>query len=112
MAFIINCDNKGCWQAQAALLDVKTNEVLCKECGKPIQNVTHFAKVQLKSLGQTTKTAKTQQTYSVKCNHCSVTAAPVLSEGKVNCKSCSKELTGLSNTFMNLLKDVLRNEQQ
>ena len=112
MAFIIQCDNRGCLQTQAALLDVESNNVICAECGNTITNVTHFAKIQLKSLGQTTKRVKSQQTYSVKCNHCSASGVPTLAEDKLICKSCNKEITGLSSTFVTLLKSVLGNEQQ
>lgn len=112
MAFIIQCDNRGCLQSQAALLDVESNEVTCAECGNVIKNVTHFAKIQLKSLGQTTKRVKSQQTYSVKCNNCSASGTPVLADNILKCKSCNKELTNLSSTFVTLLKNVLGNEQK
>jgi hypothetical protein len=112
MAFIIQCDNRGCSKSQAACLDTESNQVICMECGKSITNVSSFAKAQLKSLGQTTKKAKTQQTYSVKCNHCSVINTPTFVQGKLCCKTCKKELTGLGAPFVTLLKDVLRNESE
>ena len=49
MPFMICCDNKGCFETTEALLEPNTNEVHCAACGKAIQSVTHFAKVQLKA---------------------------------------------------------------
>lgn len=110
--FIVNCDNKGCMKPQAARLEVSSDEVLCAECGNVIKNITSFTKRQLKSLGQTTKRAKTTQTYSVKCSSCEASGVPKIEKDKITCAACKKELTNLSDHFKILLKTVLNNESK
>ncbi len=109
MAFLIQCDNKGCMKLQNSQLDLSTNEVICMECGNSIKNITVFTKNQLKSMGQTTKKKKSQQSYAVKCEHCNITDLPILDEGVLFCKQCNKELQNISGAFKNLLHNVLNN---
>jgi protein-arginine kinase activator protein McsA len=99
-------------QAQAARLDTATGDVVCVECGFTIKNITVFAKNQLKSFGQTTKQAKKQEPYSIKCEHCGMTAKPVLANDILACSSCHKELTNISAPFKIMLKNVLGNESK
>ena len=113
MAFLIQWSNKGCYQLQAARLNTTTDEVICQNCGKSISNVTSFAKTQLKHLKQTTKTAKVQETYSIKCEHCSEADVPSLAEGdKLVCKRCNKELTQISYPFKMMLIPILNQKQK
>jgi hypothetical protein len=106
MAFAVNCTNKGCGKLTECMLDVKTNEVFCAECDKPISNITHFAKVQLKALGQIRKDKK--ENYSIKCDVCSRSARPILKDDKALCKFCSAELN-VSRQFIIILKDFVKN---
>lgn len=107
MAFVTFCDNKGCRKEQLPLLNTATNEVVCSECGKPINSITSFAKSQLKSLGQVTSKRKTQETYSVKCGSCQKEGRPVLQNDKLICVQCSGEITTLSKPFEIILKKAL-----
>ena len=81
MGFTIQCDNKGCMKMQEPEVDTKDNkdpnkwDVLCAECHLPIQSVTYFAKVQMKSMGQIRRAKPQQQAFVVKCGTC-------LKEGK------------------------------
>lgn len=91
MPFSINCNNKGCFKQQEPVLNTVTNEVECSECGRPITNVTHFVKVQMKSLGQTKKYAKSA--FSVRCEKCKTNALPKLgANDKLVCVGCGVEL--------------------
>lgn len=109
MPFLIQCNNKNCFSMQAAKLDVASNEVICADCGNPIQNVTIFAKTQLKSLGQTTKRDKAKQSFAVNCNHCKQDVVPKLENDIFICDNCKKELNQLTEHFKMLLKSMKSN---
>ncbi len=107
--FVIQCDNKGCKEMQEPTLDVKTNEVICSECQNPITNVTHFTKVQMKSLGQIKRDDKKSQAYSVKCPLCSKEGCPVLNDNKeIVCQYCAAAQSQLSGPFKQVIMDHLR----
>jgi len=94
MPFLICCDNKGCYETTEALLNPETNEVHCAACGKVIKSVTHFAKVQMKTLGQTMKNQKASRAFSVSCPSCGKTAQPIVGrDGSITCSVCSTELS-------------------
>ena len=52
MAFSIQCTNKGCQKIQEPYIDTKDDKVYCSLCNKELLNITHFVKVQMKSLKQ------------------------------------------------------------
>lgn len=104
MPFMIQCDNKGCFKQSEALLSVDDNNVICGECGKSIKNVTHFAKVQLKTIGQTTKANKPSKAFSVLCKICNKNDQPKIMNGKVICAHCNGEIVYLSQAFVQALK--------
>ena len=108
MPFFIQCDNKGCFKNSEALIDSLSNDVFCSECGGTIKNVTHFAKVQLKSLGQTTKKQKTSKAFSVTCKFCNKTETPKIKDSKVFCTFCDKELNYLSPPFIQAIKNNIK----
>lgn len=94
MPFLICCDNKGCYETTEALLDLESNQVHCAACGKPIQSVTHFAKVQMKTLGQTMKNQKASRAFSVNCSYCGRLAQPIVGrDGSITCSACNTELS-------------------
>ncbi len=109
MPVILNCDNKGCLKSQAAKLDLLSNAVICVECGGTITNITSFTKNTLKTLGQTTKREKSQDTYSVKCGKCEAEGTPLIEQNKLICKTCKQELTNISAPFKIMLQAVLGN---
>src|ERR1019366_9677348 len=106
MAFVVYCDNKGCFKQQEPALDVLTNEVICAECGGAIKNITQFAKAQMKSIGQTKKATK--QSYSVKCDSCQKQGAPTLDNDKLLCASCKKPMENISKEFRPLIIQHLK----
>jgi hypothetical protein len=94
MPFLICCDNKGCYETTEALLNPETNDVHCAACGKPINSVTHFAKVQMKTLGQTMKNQKVSRAFSVNCSYCGKVAQPIVGKnGSITCSACKAELS-------------------
>lgn len=109
MPFNIHCTNKGCGHQTEALLNENTDQVECRDCGKEIANITSFAKVQLKSLGQVSRRFKTQEAFSVKCTTCQKEVPPKLSKSQeIVCGACASPLTTLSAPFRQILKDNLR----
>jgi len=101
MGFLICCDNKGCFQMMEPLLDIKTNDVICTECGKPINSVTSFAKIQMKSLGQTTRIKRATTSWAVECRYCGASLPPTIKpDGKIVCSHCSAHLDYLSEPFV------------
>lgn len=107
MPIIISCDNKGCFKGQEALLDVKTNQVICTECGKDISNISSFTKRALKDSGQIKKDQPNNKAFGVKCSKCQKTVSPVLTPNKkIVCSSCSEELE-LSVPFKTMLLHTL-----
>lgn len=104
MPFSIQCSNKGCGQIQNPTLDKTTDKVYCSICDKEIQNVTIFAKMQMKSLGQFKKSK--QKSFSVKCSKCSVEDRPVKENLQYYCKSCKQELN-IPKSFQLILDKFL-----
>jgi Zn finger protein HypA/HybF involved in hydrogenase expression len=106
MPFYIQCSNKGCCKNSAALLNEETNEVFCAECDSPIPEVTHFTKVQLKSMGQTMKKRKSQTSFSIQCQSCNKTDRPTIKDNKAYCKHCKQEMLNVSGAFIQMLKTI------
>ena len=104
MGFVITCSNKGCYASTDALLDLTTNVVICRDCGKPIDSVTSFAKVTLKSLGQTTKGQKKARALEFDCQTCNKKVVPSLKDGKIICSECENEMKNVPTTFRHVIE--------
>ena len=84
----INCNNKKCQKNSEALLNVKTNEVICAECGQPISNISESMKRCLKTSGQIVR-ANTKKAFMVFCKACNANREVVLdANGDTVCKDC------------------------
>jgi ribosomal protein L34E len=106
MPFNMNCNNKGCGKWQTPFLDLKDNEVYCSDCGKVITPVSHFTKVQMKSLGQTRKPPKSA--YSVRCDKCKQEALPKLGLNKeLVCSVCDNPHKNISVPFAILIRNAI-----
>lgn len=106
MAFMTNCTTKGCGKYQEPVLDTKTNEVHCSECGEMIQSISHFTKTQMKALGQVKKSTKSA--FSVKCEKCRLENLPKLDKNnQFICNSCNNPLKNISVPFAILIKDAI-----
>lgn len=106
MAFSTQCTNKGCGKIQEPYIDKEDDKIYCSECNREITNLTHFAKIQMKSLGQYRQ--KSKISFAIKCPHCSAEVRPKLTNNDVVCGSCGKPLDNLSLPFKNMLKDKLK----
>ena len=110
MGFLMHCDNKGCGKDQEPLLDTQTNEVYCVECNRVINSVTHFAKVQMKTLGQIKRDEKQRQAFAVECASCKKKSAPVLTkEDRVQCSLCHTDITEkIAKPFLQVIKNYFK----
>lgn len=110
MAFETNCTNKGCGEFMTPMLDKVDGQVYCSKCDKPLNNIPHFTKIQLKSLGQFRKPKK--EAFSVKCGACKTEALPKLVNDKLMCVACGKEHTTVSKPFEPLIKKAIKEKEQ
>ena len=106
MPFATQCTNKECNKFQEPYMDKKTEKVYCSVCHTEITNLTHFAKIQLKSLGQFRK--KSTDSFSVKCNKCGQESRPKVINDEVVCGECNASLNHISDIYKNMLKEKLK----
>lgn len=106
MPFQTVCTNKGCHKSQEPYLDPKNDKVYCSKCEQEINNITHFAKMQMKTLKQFKP--KNTTSFSIKCLNCGREGRPQLTNNDVVCSSCQKPLNNLSVPFKNMLKEQLK----
>lgn len=104
--FSLNCTNKGCHKQMEPYLDPKTDKVYCSVCDGEISNITHFAKMQMKSLKQYKQ--KTTTSFSIKCPQCNKEERPIILNKEIACSSCKKVFTHLSEPFKIMLKEKLK----
>lgn len=102
----MTCSSKGCGDTQAPYLDKDTSKVYCSSCNQEIQNVTIFAKNQMKMSKQFRQ--KEKKPFAVKCNNCSAEQQPILVKDEVTCSSCQKKMDHLTKPFIIMLKDKLK----
>lgn len=100
------CTSKGCGKQMEPYLDPKDDKVYCAKCDKELNNVTHFAKVQMKTLRQFKE--KKTVSFAVKCPKCGKEERPKLSGEDILCRSCLKPLDHLSEPFKIMLRDKLK----
>ncbi len=105
MPFTMQCNNKGCGKHQEPYLDPDTNIVYCSDCNQELSNITSFAKNQMKALKQFKQ--KQIKSFSVKCSFCQKNDRPIIIQNVICCGACKKELTNISSTFLNMLKENL-----
>lgn len=96
-----------CKKLQPPYLDPKSEEVYCSLCDEKIENITHFAKMQLKTLKQYREKKKTS--FAVKCKKCNKEERPKLVKEDIVCGACKEKLDHLSPFFKQMLKLQLSN---
>lgn len=85
---LIQCTNKGCMQTTNALLDTKTLEVVCQDCGKSVINVSESMKRTLKSFGQIIRD-DSRKAFMMACRNCNANREVVLNqENQTVCSVC------------------------
>ena len=88
---LITCDNKGCLKSSNALLNEATGEVICDECGLPIENVAPTMKRALKSFGQIVRSER--KAFMLACKSCNANREVVLDQNNNTlCKTCHSPL--------------------
>lgn len=87
-------------------IEPKTDKVFCSLCDGELANITHFTKVQLKTLKQ--YRVKIPTSFSVKCQFCSKEARPNLQGQDIVCPGCNKKHTHLSEPFKMMLREKLK----
>lgn len=100
------CGNKGCGKQMEPYIDPKDDKVYCSECDKEIPNITHFAKMQMKSLKQYKQ--KKAVSFSVKCQSCGKDERPKLVNKDIVCPGCNKPHSHLSEPFKIMLREKLK----
>lgn len=109
MPFAMFCQHKGCKgtvDQMEPYLDPKTDKVYCSTCDQELPNITHFVKVQMKTLKQFRQ--KQAIAFGVKCQKCGKEAQPKVVNDDIVCPGCSQPHDHLSDTFKRMLKDKLR----
>ncbi len=100
------CATKGCGKIMEPYLDPKTDKVYCSLCDGELPNITHFVKIQMKSLKQFRQ--KSPKPFAIKCQKCEKEDQPVISGDDIVCPGCNKPHSHLSEPFKIMLRDKLR----
>ena len=112
---LINCNNKGCLKASNALLNTKTMEVICTECGKAISNIAEPMKRMLKSFGQILRTDE-KKAFMMACTACSANREVVLDKkNNTVCKVCGSAIkvhAAMKQAIMEISKKVAANDDE
>lgn len=104
------CTNKGCGKLQEPYIDPKTDKVYCSLCDLEISNITHFAKIQMKTLKQ--YKAKKTISFAIKCPSCNKEDRPKVVGQDIVCVNCKKPMTHLSEPFKIMLREKLKTVAQ
>jgi rRNA maturation endonuclease Nob1 len=106
----MSCTTKGCGKTMEPYLDPNTDKVYCSLCDGEITNITHFAKVQMKTLKQFKQ--KKVISFAVKCQKCGKEDRPKLVGEDIICRSCKKPMDHLSEPFKIMLREKLKTAGQ
>jgi ribosomal protein L34E len=97
---------KTCNKTVTPYLDKEANKVFCSECECEIENVTHFAKVQMQTLKQYRQ--KKTKSFSVKCASCNKEDRPKIDGKDIYCRFCNSAQNQLTPFFKNMLIEQLK----
>lgn len=107
---LINCTTKGCLQATEAKLNRETGEVICENCGNPIENITPFTKKALNSIGQVLR-GTTKKAFQALCDQCKVHRPLYINEGKAYCEKCGNHVP-VTTAFLRGLEIYLESQKK
>jgi len=98
-----------CGNPVEAKLDTDNNKVMCQSCGKEIENISEFAKNNMRANNDVVKSKNNtipNGGMQVECNHCHKNIVALLNkkDDKCICSKCGKEV-GLSSYAVALLKE-------
>lgn len=89
---LLQCNNRGCFKSSEAKLDVETQEVICQECGKVIDNISDSMKRALKSFGQIVRSNE-RKGFVMACTKCRANRELALNEdNETVCKICHEPI--------------------
>jgi hypothetical protein len=101
----VNSICKNCNKIVEPYMIKTTEKVFCSECNCEL-TVTHFVKMQLKSLRQY-KEEQSQKSFAVKCSYCGLKDRPIILMNDIVCSACNKPIKNISLAFKNMLKSLL-----
>ncbi len=105
----LTCSNTGCYKMTSdSLLDEESNQVICSECGKPIENISDFTKRSMRGMGKVVKTIG-KAAFCVTCKKCERRGQPSIEDNKAVCFNC-KEPLALTRQFENTFREFLKNK--
>ena len=104
----LTCTNKGCCKTSSdSLLDEKSNEIICAECGKPISGITDFTKRSMKGMGHVTKN-QAKSSFTVDCPNCQKKGQPNMKNNSPVCYNCGEPLH-LTEQFLTMFREHIKN---
>ena len=106
---LINCTTRGCLQQTEAKLNRETQEVICEECGNPIQNITSFTKRTLASIGQVLRSTE-KKPFQAYCPQCNTHRSLFVKDNKAYCTVCGN-IVNIPPAFLHGLKMYLETQK-
>ena len=88
---LINCTTKGCLQTSEAKLDEATDEVICDNCGNPIEGLSVIMKRSLKQQRQVIRHKKTQP-FQQNCTVCQSHQSLYVKGSEAFCEACNTQI--------------------
>lgn len=88
---LLNCTTKGCLQSSEAKLDRDTGEVICENCGNPIQGLSDMMKRSLDSMGQVLRKKKIQP-FQQYCQSCKNNQGLTVKGNNAHCATCDTQV--------------------
>ena len=89
---LIVCTNRGCLKSSDAQLNTATNEVVCVECGRVIDNISESMKRALKNFGQILR-SNVKKAFMMGCAKCHANREVVLNDANETvCKICQSPI--------------------
>lgn len=108
---LIDCTTRGCMHKTEAKLNTQTNEVICEDCGNPIENITVYTKKALKDVGQILRN-NTKQPFQTLCKTCNVMRTLYVDgEDRAFCKTCHTQVH-INAAFLRGLKEHLEKKDE
>jgi len=108
MEFRTFCDNKGCNKEMSPVVDPKTMEVFCTECGNKINCVSGFMARQLVSFGRVKRLQKQKLPWSIQCQDCKQYSPPDLKDDNLVCPFCHKPHLHLAKPFEETIRQHIK----
>lgn len=106
---LIQCSTMGCSSLAESKLDLKTNEVICEKCGKPIANLTSYTKKLLIDIGQVLR-SNTKEPFQTFCKNCNANRSLYIDEGgQAFCRICNTKIE-VTAVFLTALKEHLKDK--